>query len=119
MGTTRWKSLLLAVPLLLTGTLARAESVVDVTVPFAFRVHHHLMPAGRYRIEHDPQNPGVLVIREQDGARATVVVSTMAAPGHDPAGDQATLVFTHRGDDYQLADVWQDRSDGEAIVPAR
>jgi hypothetical protein len=119
MDLNRWKPVLLAIPLLLAGGAAQAQSVVDVTVPFEFTVQHHVMPAGRYRIEHDAQYPSTLVIREQDGARTTLVVSTMAAPGHDPAGEQATLVFTHRDNAYQLADVWRDRSDGEAIVPAR
>ncbi len=118
MGITGWKSLLLAVPLLLTGTLAQAESVVDVTVPFAFTVQDHLMPAGSYRVEHDPIHPGTLVIREQNGAHATMVVATMTASGKDPIGERSTLVFSHHDNAYQLKDVWQSGTEGEEIVPA-
>ena len=118
MTTRRLTPVVLGALLLFAGTAAEAETI-DATVPFAFTVQHHLLPAGKYSIERDADHPTTLVIREIAGAHATVVVSTMTASGHNPIGQQQSMVFTHRDNAYQLKDVWQSRNDGEAIVPAR
>jgi hypothetical protein len=118
MRTTLLPSALLWALLLFTGTTADAETV-DVTVPFDFTVQHRLMPAGKYSVERDLEHPSTLVIRERSGAHETVVVSAMNAPGHNPSGHGSALVFTRRGDGYQLKDVWHNASDGEELVLAR
>ena len=53
MGTMKLKSLLYAVPLLMIGSVAHANSVLETKVPFPFMVQNHMMPAGQYRIERD------------------------------------------------------------------
>ena len=108
MDLNRWKPVLLAIPLLLAGGAAQAQSVVDVTVPFDFTVQHHVMPAGRYRIEHDAQYPSTLVIRRAGRRPHHAGRLDVVAPGHDPAGEMAAGVISDNA--YQLADVM-------AIVP--
>ncbi len=42
----------------------------------------------------------------EKGTKATAVVLTMPADGHDPAGDTPSLSFTHDETQYRLVDVW-------------
>ena len=56
------------------------------------------------------------MIRGEKGVHATFVTLTNEAPGQDPAGDKATLVFTRHEKTYQLKDVWENSTQGEEIV---
>ena len=116
MRTMSRKSLLFVAPLLLIGSVARADSILETTVPFPFMVQNHLMPAGQYRIERGTLHPSLLVIRGERGIHATLVTLTNEAPGRDPAGDKATLVFTRHEKTYQLKDVWENNTVGEEIA---
>ena len=115
MRTMSLKSLLYLAPLLLIGSDAHANSVLETKVPFPFMVQNHAMPAGQYRIERDTLHPSLLVIRGERGVHATFVTLTRDAPGKDPAGNKATLVFTRHEKTYQLTDVWENSTVGEEI----
>ncbi len=116
MGTTKRRSLLLVLPLLLISGVARASTIVETTVPFPFKVQNHAMPAGEYRIERDADNPAVLVIRGEKGTHATCIALASPASGQDPEKDKAVLVFTKHEQTYQLKDVWEGSGEGQEIV---
>ena len=110
-------SLLLASAFLLASGTARAATIVEATVPFAFSVHGQLLPPGKYRIERTLDS-SVVMIEGEHGVHAAVVAATIDAPGTDPAGNQAALVFAHGEGGYRLKDVWADHWTGREI-PAR
>ena len=56
------------------------------------------------------------MIRGEKGIHATAIALTIGAPGQDPAGDKAMLVFTRHEKTYQLKDVWENNAEGEEIV---
>ena len=116
METMSRTSLLFAVPLLLIGSAAHADSVLETKVPFPFTVQNHVLPAGQYRIEHDSVHPSILVIKGEKGLRATFITSTVGAPGQDPAGNKPVLVFTRHDQTYQLKDVWENAAEGQEVV---
>ena len=119
MGTMSRKSLLFAVPLLLVGSVAGADNIVETKVPFPFMVQNHMLPAGQYRIERETLHPAILVIQGEKGIHATFVTLTNAAPGRDPGGNKPTLVFTRQENTYRLKDVWENGTEGEEIVVQR
>ena len=110
------RALMLVVPLLLIGSVARAEPVVQAKVPFPFMVQNRVFPAGEYRLERDDLNPAVLIIRGERGTHASGIVTTIGASGEDPKGDKAALVFTRHETMYRLKDVWESRTQGQEIV---
>ena len=102
--------------LVFAGGTASA-GVVDVKVPFPFVVQGQTLPAGQYRVESDPLESSVLWIRGEHGIKANMFVLTMAAGGHDPAGDRAALTFNRYENQYRLSDVWEAAGEGREIVP--
>ena len=110
-------SLLLAAAFLLASGTARAATLVEADVPFAFTVRGQLLPPGKYRVERGLDS-SILMIEGEHGVHAAVVAATTDAPGTDPAGNKAALVFAHGDGGYRLKDVWADHSTGREI-PAR
>lgn len=108
-------SLLLASAFLLAGGTARAATVVEASVPFAFSVRGQTLPPGKYRVERSYDST-ILMIEGEHGVHATVVAATTEASGSDPAGNKAALVFTHSEAGYRLKDVWADHSTGREIL---
>ena len=99
----------------LSAGSARAATV-EVKVPFPFVVRGHTLPAGQYRLETDPMDPTVIVIRGEKGNTTRMVVLTMRAEGHDPAGDIPTLTFTHDETQYRLAEIWDSAQEGRQVA---
>src|SRR4026207_1278799 len=62
-------TLLTAGFLVCAGRAARAGAVAG-EVPFPFVVHGRTLPAGQYRVEYDPAESSVLVIRGEHGTKA-------------------------------------------------
>ena len=61
MNTTLTTTVLFGTLLLgLSAGTARAEEVARVTVPFPFDVNGHTLPAGRYDVRIDDQNPAIV-----------------------------------------------------------
>jgi hypothetical protein len=58
----------------------------------------------------------VILIRGEKGTSAAVVVLTMPAVGHDPAGEKPALMFARHETQYQLTDIWESRDDGREIA---
>ena len=107
-------SLLLASAFLLASGTARAATIVEANVPFAFSVRGQMMPPGKYRVERSLDS-SILMIEGEHGVHAIVVAATTDARGTDPAGDKAALVFTRNDGGYRLKDVWADHSTGREI----
>jgi hypothetical protein len=104
--------------LMVLGSGAARASYVKADIPFPFVVRGETLPAGKYVLERDDNQPSVLLIRGRDGARANVVVMADPVGQRDPAGEQPVLRFTRHGSQYWLADVWDSRDDGWQIAGA-
>ena len=108
-------SFLLASAFLLASGTARAATIVEADVPFAFSVRGQLLPPGKYRVERSLDS-SILMIEGEHGVHATVTAATTVASGTDPAGNKAALVFAHGDGGYRLKDVWADHSTGREIL---
>jgi len=91
---------------------ARAEEKVEARVPFAFVVRGQEFPAGRYDIS---TREGILSVRGMDHGGGVFAMAT-AADGNDPIGDHPVLVFVRRENEYLLSQVWQSKTEGQAIL---
>jgi hypothetical protein len=90
------------------GGSARAATI-EVKVPFSFLVHGKTLPAGEYRVENDG---AVVLLRGENGNRASMVVMTTPVRANNPAGDKPALSFTRYETQYRLADIWESGSQG-------
>ena len=113
------KGIVLATGLLMVAAGTARAATVDVKVPFAFIVEGHTLPAGQYRVESETTDPSVLLIREENGAKAAMFVLTQPAAGHDPAGDTPVLTFDRYENQYRLVSIWESKDQGQAITPAK
>jgi hypothetical protein len=91
---------------------ARAQETVIAKVPFAFVVHGTEMPAGNYEVTADN---GILTIRGMDNRSASFAIA-MPADGHDPAGDDPSLVFVKYENQNMLSQIWESRTEGLSIL---
>ena len=110
-------SVLLGLGLLLVGRSVSADTLIDVKVPFPFKVQNQTLPAGQYRVERDIDNPAILFIRGEQGTHASAIASSIEVDGHGPAGDKSVLVFTRGESGYRLKDVWESHSYGRELPP--
>ena len=107
-------TLLTAGFLLCAGSPARAD-VVEVKVPFPFVVHGRTLPAGQYRVEYDPAESSVLVIRGEHGTKADTMTLTIPARKPDPVDGKPALAFKHGENGYELVDVWESNDQGQEV----
>lgn len=81
---------------------AQIVGPVEFTTTFAFTVGNTTVPAGRYTIRPDDDNPQILYLA---GAHAAVLFQTENVIARDtPAATE--VVFRRYGDGYVLKDVW-------------
>jgi hypothetical protein len=65
---------------------------------------------------------GVRIRRRHRGGRRSeregtaVIVLTIPAEGHDPAGEKPALTFARHETQYRLTDIWESRSEGREIA---
>jgi hypothetical protein len=116
MGSFTKTSCLLAAVMFVFAVGIAGAGEVDVKVPFPFLVHGQLLPAGQYHLENDALDPSIILIRGENGTSASVVVLTMPADGHDPAGEKPALMFARHETQYQLTDIWESRDEGHEIA---
>ena len=110
------KSTLLAAAFLACAGGSARAATIEVKVPFPFVVRGQALPAGQYRVQRDAMDPSVVFIRGETGITASMLVLTMPAAGHDPAGEKPSLTFTRHEQQYRLADIWESGSQGRKIV---
>jgi hypothetical protein len=70
-------------------------------IPFAFKVGHKVLPAGKYSVSSESQT---VRIQSKDGKRSIDALPFRA--GSTNPNDQVKLLFRRNGDDYQLYQVW-------------
>ena len=117
MKTTLTTTMLLGTFLLgLTASTARAEDVGRVMIPFAFDVNGRTLPAGRYEVRIDDQNPAIVKIDGiTDHKVHAMVATTIPDYGRGP-GDKPTLTFVRKENQYELKTIWESRNYGRDIV---
>jgi hypothetical protein len=113
------KAIVLAAGLVMVASGTARAATVDARVPFAFIVEGHTLPAGQYRVESELSDPSVLLIRGENGSKASMFVLTRPAAGHDPAGDTPSLTFDRYENQYRLVSIWESKEQGQEITPVR
>lgn len=116
-------SLFLTRPLLLAalfvgmaGARATAQDVISVKVPFDFQVKGQTFHAGTYEVSMNADIEKNVISLRDDHGKAFAFVMTIPASGHDPVGDQPTLVFNHLENRYVLSQVWENATQGRQIT---
>jgi hypothetical protein len=86
---------------------AQERPLLTATVPFAFTVENSNLPAGAYTVSILlPYN--MIKVQSADGRKATMI---FAIPSRESgASKQAKLVFHRFGNEYFLAQVWEQGS---------
>jgi hypothetical protein len=105
----------LVLVLLAWAVPAHAQTRMVATVPFDFIVRGKTFPAGNYEVRVSDSADGIAFIDNLKSNEATFAV-TIPSAGTDPAGSQAALVFDRIENRYFLAQIWQSRSGGEALL---
>jgi hypothetical protein len=95
---------MLALALVASAQLVRAQEPVLANIPFAFTAGSMALPAGEYRVEKMAIDSSMLLIRSTDGSAAKIVASN-AAQANGPQV-QSKLVFHRYGNRYFLSQVW-------------
>src|SRR5215208_2725897 len=85
---------------------AAIDTPLEFTTTFPFTVGYATVPAGKYTIRQDDDNPQLL---ELTGGRVGVFFETNNADAPAPAA-KSEIVFKRYGDTYVLKDVWVEGS---------
>jgi hypothetical protein len=99
-----------------SGVASASSDIMRVNIPFAFTVKGQTYKAGAYRLERDEQNSGIVRIVGDRGNHEAVIVATIPAAGHDPAGDKPAVAFLRDGSQYELKSIWDSASDGREVI---
>ena len=81
---------------------AQVTDPVEFTTSFPFTVGYASVPAGRYTIRPDDDNPGIFQLT---GARTNVLFQTENTSTRE-APSKTEVVFKRYGDGYVLKDIW-------------
>jgi hypothetical protein len=103
--------------LLLAGVQSASAQILDAvefTTSFPFTVGNTTVPAGRYTITPDEDNPEILRL---SGARTSVLFEMDSAQARE-AAPKTEVVFKRYGDGYVLKDIWVAGSDTGAEAKA-
>lgn len=94
----------LVLAVLSLGSVAHAQNLLVVNVPFDFAAGGATLPAGQYYVEQLSRGP-VVMIKEISGHAAAAMAMTKPA---QPKTEQAksVLVFNRYGEDYFLSEIW-------------
>jgi hypothetical protein len=110
---SRWLPVAMALGglvLMETGS-ANAQGVESVRaeISFDFKVGHATLPAGDYRLSHNPAEAGVLTVRSMDGRHGAVVM-TEAIEARNGTPNANKVVFEREGTSYVLSEVFTNDS---------
>jgi hypothetical protein len=95
---------LIALTMLASTRVARAQDSLVVTVPFDFVAGSTKLPAGEYSIKvSGPQQ--VLFVIQRTSREVVAMLNTNATLATAPQSE-SKIVFNHYGDRYFLAQVW-------------
>jgi hypothetical protein len=97
------------------GSTARAETVVDARVPFAFTAGTTNLPAGHYRIDATAGEDFVVIQNVDTRQKVAVEFETRLAPRPD---GHPTLVFDDVGGKHVLSEIHRSTIDGYELPAA-
>jgi hypothetical protein len=99
------------------ATRARAQVVDTIVadVPFGFVIRDQTLPAGSYTIKRLDSQPGVMELRDADGDRVMLFLTGSAQAAKEP--NQTELIFDRFGDQYFLAEIFEEGNKAGAGVP--
>jgi hypothetical protein len=95
---------LIAITILASTRVARAQDPMMVKVPFDFVVGNSTLPAGEYSVKISETNNALLLVNRTDST-ASVIITTNPAEAREIQTD-SKLVFNRYGDRYFLSQVW-------------
>lgn len=116
MNTTLTTTVLFGTLLLGLSATARAEEVGRMTVPFPFDVNGRTLPAGRYDVRIDDQNPAIVKIDGITNSKVHAMVATTIPDYGRGPGDKPALTFVRKENLYRLTTIWESRDYGRDIV---
>jgi hypothetical protein len=99
----------------LSVSRANAQTLVIANVPFEFMVGTQHFPAGRYDVRQAGESIDLLAIQGEYNHSMALSFAHLTFSG-DPAGNRPALVFTHRGNEYRLSEVWQSGTEGMTLL---
>ena len=82
---------------------------VEFTTSFPFSVGHTKLPAGRYELRRDEDDPALYLIKSRDQRQAATFFAVEPASLRK-APDQSEIVFMNDGEGYVLEAVWEEGS---------
>ena len=80
---------------------AQEEPTIVATVPFDFTVGHQHLPAGKYVVRPEFDNPSVVWIERADGREAAAALTITVAESNAPS--TPSLIFETRDNQHVLA----------------
>jgi hypothetical protein len=80
---------------------AQEEPIIVATVPFDFTVGHQHLPAGKYVVRPESDNPSVVWIERADGREAAVALTIPLE--ESSASSTPSLIFETRDNQHVLA----------------
>jgi hypothetical protein len=80
---------------------AQEEPIIVATVPFDFTVGHQHLPAGKYVVRPEYDNPSIVWIERADGREAAVALTIAVAESNAPT--TPSLIFETRDNQHVLA----------------
>jgi hypothetical protein len=93
---------------------ARVERRIKVQVPFDFYMRDRVLAAGEYEVQEIAAEGASILVRSADGSEQLIALTRDADPKSQRAAN-ARLVFHRYGDQYFLAAVWMDASQGHTL----
>lgn len=82
---------------------------VEFTTSFPFSVGHTKLPAGRYELRRDEDDPALYLIKSRDQRQAATFFAVEPATLRK-APDKSEIVFLNDGEGYVLEAVWDEGS---------
>jgi hypothetical protein len=106
---------LLAVAAFTTGSCAKAQSAMEVNVPFNFIVNNTSLPAGSYTFGFDSTHPDVLLIRDRT---KELKAEDLGQRGSLSPGRPRALIFRGYENRYFLSEVHFNTGSDGIFLPA-
>ena len=94
------------------GVRAQAPSKVDVKIPFEFSAGKTTLKAGVYTIKRISANN--VALRNANGQASVILNAPITLSSNDPNAVER-LVFSKRGEQYVLAQIWLTADTGREI----
>lgn len=104
--------LALALVAVVGGSVAVAQDVTIVNVPFKFTVANKVMNPGKYEVRVNEDRTMIMVTPEKGNA---VMVPAITRLGMQQQLTDAKLIFDRVGDLYTLSEVWLPAEDGYLV----